>query len=127
MVEQTTIQDQVWYELIEHIENTKDFVLEQAPDIIQQALKYERFSASFNAGVMAILLAASLGTAYYFWKHPTLDKYDSRDFLSVFGVFIPLIAAVPFFAQLYISIDNLIKINIAPKYFLINLIIGLKK
>lgn len=125
MVEQITTKDQLWQTLIEHIENSKDFMLEQAPDFIQEALKYEKVSAFINAGIMAILFTTALGVAYYFWKYPTLDKYGSREFLSVFGVFIPLIFVVPTVAQLCISIDKLVKIYVAPKYFLINLIMGL--
>jgi len=117
---------QVWQYLIEYIEHTKDFMLEQAPEVIQEVLRYEKIAASLNAITMVILLIVALGAANYFWKHPEFDKYGSRDCISTFGILIPLVAVVPCFVQLFLSIDKLIKIGVAPKYFLMSLILSMK-
>jgi hypothetical protein len=113
---------QTWQKLIEYIENTKDFVLEQAPDVIQQVLKYEKTSSYLTATLMLLLLCAALITGYYFWRHPALDKYGSREFGSIFGLLVPCIATPMLFIQLCCSVDRLVKIYVAPKYFLIGLI-----
>jgi hypothetical protein len=123
---ETQTSSQIWQKLIEHIENTKDFVLEQAPDIIQQALKYEKISSYLTAALMLLLLCAAISIGYYFWKYPSLDKYGSRELGSFLGIFIPCIASPLFLVQFCYSIDKLVKIYLAPKYFLINLIMSMK-
>lgn len=120
-------KDHIYQELLKHMESTKDFVLEQAPEVIQQALKYEKIAAFVSAALMTVLLVIALGVAYYFWKNPMFDKYGSREMHSLLGIFIPILISPLFFVQFCMAIDILIKIHVAPKYFLINLILDLKK
>ena len=123
---QVSVKDQVWKTLLEYMQSTKDFVLEQAPDVIRQALQYEKISTYVGAALVTLSLTAVIFIAYYFWKHPVLDKYGSREFGSFLGVLIPLCVTPLLVGQFFFLIDKLIKIHIAPKYFLINLIINLK-
>ena len=126
MSEQAKASDNVMQKFIDYMENTKDFVLEQAPDVIQQVFRYEKISTIVSSITVGILLLIALSVAYYFWKYPTLDKYESRDLSSTFGVFFPLVAVIPLFIQLCYSIDKLIRIGVAPKYFLLQLFINMK-
>lgn len=119
---QEQAKEQMIQKLIEYMESSKDFLLEQSPELIQQALRYEKASAYFSSALMAILLCAAVSIGYYFWKNPTLDKYGSREMGSFLGAFIPLIITPMFFVQLCYSVDKLLKLYIAPKYFLITLI-----
>lgn len=121
------MKEQVVRQLLEYIENTKDFVLEQAPDVLLQALRYEKFS-NFLGGLLSFaLIVFTLSIAYYCWKNPALDEYDHRDFLSAMGVFIPLVISPLLFVQLLTCIDKLIKIYVAPKYFLLQLVLKMKE
>jgi hypothetical protein len=121
------MNEKILQKLLDYLQNTEDFVLEEVPEIIQQALKYEKISSHLNAGLMIILLSLAITIGYHFWKYPTLDKYGSREMGSFLGAFIPLIIAPLFFVQFCYSIDKLVKIYIAPKYFLITLVSSIKQ
>lgn len=121
------VKTEMWKKLAEHLEGTKEFVMEQAPDVIQQALRYEKIAARNSAIFMIGVVVVALGVAYYFGKHPSLDKYGSRDLFSSIGIFIPLVLTIPSLFQIYSSIDRSIKISVAPKYFLTELFIRIKR
>jgi hypothetical protein len=125
MENQTKVE--IWRKLIEQIENTKDFVLEQTPEVIQQVLRYEKVSSYLTAALMALLLCAAMCVGYYFWKHPKLDVHGSWELVTYLGIIGPCMTFLPVFAQLCCSIDQLVKIYTAPKYFLIQLIVSLNK
>lgn len=120
------MNDQILQKLLEYLQNTEDFVMEQIPDIVLQALKYEKISSYLSASLMMVLLTIAIVVCYYFWKHPTLDKYASRDVVSFLGVLIPGIISPILFVQLCSSIDKLVKIQLAPKYFLVQLLAQMK-
>jgi uncharacterized membrane protein YhdT len=120
------VKEEISQKLLEYLQNTEEFVLDQVPEVIQQVLKYEKISSYLSAGLMILLLSIAICIGFYFWRHPTLDKYGSREFLS----FMPIVSciAIPIlFVQLCYSVDKLVKIYIAPKYFLISLISSLRK
>lgn len=121
------MQDKLIEKLIEYLENSQDFMLEQMPEIIQQALAYNKVSAMCGTGIMLGLLVAALFTAFYSWKRPALDVDGSRSSFSAISL-IGSIAAIPMiFSGLWINIDKLLKIYIAPKYYLIQLFINMKQ
>src|ERR1700688_4041455 len=119
---QEQAKEQMIQKLIEYMESSKDFLLEQSPELIQQALKYEKVSAYFSATLMVVLLSVAVPVGYYFFKNPTLDKYGFREIGSFLGAFISFIITPIFFVQLCYSVDKLLKIYISPKYFLIQLL-----
>lgn len=116
------MKEEILKKLLEYIQASGDFILEQAPDIIKQALAYEKISTWFCTILMFVLVTIGLSVAYYFWKHPKFDSYNSRTISSFFGVMIPSIVVPLLFIQFCSCVDTLIKIYIAPKYFLIQLI-----
>jgi hypothetical protein len=120
------IKTQIWEKLFGYVEDTKDFVLEQAPEIVQQVLQYEKTSAYLTSFLMLGLMAVAISFGYHFWKYPTLDKYGSREFLSFMVPIISLMVIAPLFIQFCIDIDKLMKIYIAPKYFLIELLLSVR-
>lgn len=121
------MNEKISEKLLEYLQRTEDFVLEQSPEILKEALRYERIRSFISVLLMAVLFVSALSAAWYFWKHPTLDKYESRDTISFLGVLIPICLSPLFFVQLCSSVDSLIKIYVAPKYFLISLIMSLNK
>lgn len=122
------MDEQLLQKLLEWLRNTEDFVTDQLPDFIQQVLKYEKISTYLSAGLMIVLLCIAISIGYYYWKHRTPPGDNlSSDIWSFFGIYVPCIASPILFIQLCCSIDKLVKIYIAPKYFLLNLLAGLKK
>lgn len=121
------MNEQILQKLLDHLQSTDDVILEQVPEIIQQALKYEKISSYLSASLIMLLLTLVICVGYYFWKHPTLDKYGSREIGSFLGILIPCFVTPLLFVQFCYSIDKLVQIYIAPKYFLINLVTNMKQ
>ena len=121
------MQEQILQKILEDLQATEDLVLEHVPEVIQQALRYEKISTFLCALLMMCLFSVAICFGYYFWKHPTLDKYDSRDMTSIMGVIMPLAFSPLFFTQFCGSVDKLVKIYTAPKYFLIQLFLHMKQ
>ena len=119
------MQEEVVQSLLQYLQNTQDFILDQVPQVVQEALRYEKISASITALFMVCLLAAAAFVFHHFWKYPALDSYGSRTVSSVMGMYIPGAISTIFFILLAASVDRLIKIHIAPKYFLIQLFLDM--
>ena len=94
---------------------------------MQQALKYEIVSSYLRVVIMILLISLATCVAYYFWKNRSLDKFGSMEVSSFLGIFIPCLATPAFFLQLCYLIDKLLKIYIAPKFFLIGLVSSMKE
>ncbi|MBX9744356.1 MAG: hypothetical protein K2X08_04000 [Chlamydiales bacterium] len=43
------MNDQILQKLLEYLQSTEDFIMEQIPDIVLQALKYEKISSYLSA------------------------------------------------------------------------------
>lgn len=120
------MNEKILQKLLDYIQNTEDFILEQVPDTIMQMFRYEKISNLLTLGLMLILISLAIFGGLYMYYHPKLDKYGHREVISVIG---PMVCAffTPFaILQICINVDRLIKIYFAPKYFLINLILKLK-
>lgn len=120
------MKDQILEKLLFYLQNTGDFILEQAPDVVQQALRYEKISAYFSSAVLFALLTIALCVGIYNLKNPKLTKYDDWQFQTLISVVIPAMALAPLLFGLYAEIDKIIKLTIAPKYYLIQLFMNLK-
>ena len=55
----------IWQKLLEYMEASKDFVLEQTPEVLQQALRYEKTMALLSMLLMTGLLAGYLSFMLY--------------------------------------------------------------
>jgi len=112
-------------------ETTGQFVIEQAPDLINQFLQWHLFR-----NIIGILIAISifLMGRYlpYLWLQKEYDKYDAdQRFFNRFGDDGAIIGYVLFtvmtlfsFLMLYVKIMNIIKITVAPKIFIIEYFIN---
>ena len=120
---------------IEVAEKSGHFIIEQAPDLIQQLIIWKSVSYIFN-----ILVGLSLLYACYQWYKMVKNKIEKNnnnnnkgilwdeDFedypgLIIGGLFIVIISI----SILFISIHNLIQIIIAPKIWLIEYTMNLIK
>lgn len=100
--------------IIEYMESSKDFIVEQAPDIIQQMLKYETFNNIFGLIIAVIILFVSIGVFIY-------GKYSNKTDKIYFNVYnyVSIWLFIAAFAISAFAINNLVKIKISPKYFVI--------
>jgi hypothetical protein len=121
------MKEEIVSKLVEYIEGTKDFVLEQAPEILKEALRYEYLSSLFISISSGVLLVLALSVFYYAFCHPMVDKYGDRSFGSGMTMIVSAFVAVMVSGTLCISIDKIIKINVAPKYFLLTLLLKINQ
>lgn len=106
-----------------YLKETQEFVVDQAPEIIVQILKYEKISTSVCLFLSIISSIILLGISIYCILYPKVDKYGHIEILYVFGSWIPLVLLIPMFSTILSFVDRLLKIYISPKYFLIDLLI----
>ena len=120
------MKEQVWQQLVEYLQKVEDFGSEQLPELIVQVLRYERITAITTTVVTATLLALVICIGYLYWKNPKRDQYGSRPLESVFGIMFPAIFATLLLGVLGTSVNTLIKVYAAPKYFLLQLFLNMK-
>jgi hypothetical protein len=116
------MNEEITKKLLEYIDKTGDFLLEQAPEVLQQALKYHYYSSLIYSVFFIIGFLFSISIGYYFYFYPNLDEYGNRDLASILLPPYSLIGIFATLASLCYEIDKLMKITLAPKYFLINLL-----
>lgn len=112
------MKDELISELLSYVKGTKDFILEQAPDIFNQIIKFELiksifFGVFFGAlSIFCILLFKA-----------NFEEDETNDFLFVISLIGGLISFIIFICSIY----DLIFVLCAPKYYLIKLLMGLGK
>lgn len=116
------MKEQVIEKLLEYMQRSEDFLLEQVPDVLQQALRYQIISNWVGAIVTGLLAIVAVVVACYFWRNPKLDEYGSWTMDTLFFVMVPLLLLLPLAATCYGAIDNLIKLYMAPKYYLVQML-----
>lgn len=114
-------------EIVEYLKISKEFIIEQAPDLIIQTLKYKTYSCYFSIIFFSILFMCSSFSFYYFINHPvyeelrsyqTIPDISAKTFMGrIMSGFILFLS----FISLLTCADQLVKIKISPKYFLIEL------
>lgn len=122
----TEIKDQILQKLLEYMQESKDFLIEQAPDVVQQIFRYHLYTAWVELCICLSIGVLLLSVNLYIYLYPTLDSHGDRDLLSFFGAYMPMIFAIPLIAMSWACMDKLMKIYLAPKYFIINLIMSMK-
>lgn len=120
------MNEKILQQLYDYLKSSEDFVLDQVPLIVQEALKYEKISTYWSIFLMIFLISLCIIVGCYFLKNPFFDAYGSRTLGSVYGCGIPFFLIPLFFMQLCVSLDKILKIYIAPKYYLLQLLSNLK-
>jgi hypothetical protein len=100
-------------ELITLLKSTKDFVVEQAPDIARQILAWELYTSMVWAAicVLAIVLCVF-----------SMCNSDDEGVIGG-GFFVTLVSLICFGIQ----ISDIIKVKVAPKIFLLDYLMGIVK
>lgn len=115
------MKDEIAQKLLDYLDATKDLVLEQAPDIFQQIIRYETISTIYGIVIFSTILLGIICASIYMYRNPSGDKYSGYNLTRCM---IPIIFIPIFFIQLLFSVDALIKIKVAPKYYIIQKLKG---
>lgn len=108
--------------ILDYLQKTEDFALEHLPDVVLQALRYHTLMNWLFCISMTVLILVSASLAFYFYRYPGFDSSGHRTFPSFFVPFGGAALSIIFFALLCQSIDTLIQMYMAPKYYLMILI-----
>lgn len=107
---------------LELAEKSGNFILDQAPDLIQQLLIYKTIDYSITILISSLVLYF-LGKAIY-RDYKKGEDFEDRDLiLQIFGGFVFIFLAI----GVYFSLSQLIQIIFAPKIYLIEYISHLIK
>ena len=104
---------------LEAAEKTGDFVVEQAPDLIQQLIVWKTCEYIF-----LIIISIAFMFSLYKWHKSAMKRYDDfSDFCNeiesfIYGVY-AIVVILIFGIALFTSFFNLIQILLAPKIWLI--------
>lgn len=113
--------EEILAQLIQSAQNAKDFVVEQAPDVIQQLLAWHFWSSVIWA---TICFAAVVGIVFAFktiLRH--IDEFEGQVFVGFLGI----ICSVPFLVGLIYNVGTALQIAIAPKLYLLEYAASLMK
>ena len=106
----------VLVELLETVKRSKDFVIEQLPDVVQQWLAYERLWYVFWTGFCFGLVFAFYKTAVKCIKQsdlPDISQSDKEDHAA--GAVICGICAAVFSVVSMLCFIHVVKLYVAPK------------
>lgn len=111
----TSTADQVLIKAMEAATATGNFVVEQAPDLVQQLLSYSLFESLVYLAVYTTLTVCAVLSARHSWRD--FQKCTMRDPFTVFvaSVVVGLMSIAP----AIVEILQIAKIVLAPKIFLI--------
>lgn len=121
MVAQGDLKNDVLDELLNYLRVSENLNPEQIPEILFQTLKYEKISGIVELSIYGFLMVVTVAIGCFFLLNPTQDGYGNWTTSSFMGALVPSALAFMFFCSILRCIDKLIKINLAPKYFLMDL------
>lgn len=122
-VKTQNVTDQAILALMDNLKQGKDFVLEQAPDVIQQLILYR----TVREVLYVTASAALFGVAWKWWKmakaqrknENKANRYYVDNFQSTMMFLASIGAAAVASLSLFDSILVLIKLTLAPKVWLL--------
>ncbi len=115
-------KEQILQKLLQYIEKSEDFLLEQSPQVIQEMVRFKKISTILDICFFSFILLTCLFVAIWMVSQTKIKDHFVREFLFVF---IPIIcfAFSPFLlAQIFSSVKDLIELIVAPKSCIIQLI-----
>ena len=107
-------------EMLKTLQAGKDFVLAEAPDVIQQLIRWSFWEAVLYGILSTIIASVCLLALRRLWMSNQLSEWDDEGNPLVFLA--PLGLAVPAMFFIILFVDNVLmalKISIAPKVWLI--------
>lgn len=116
---------QVLTKALEAAEKTGQFVVEQAPDVVQQLVLYYTVLHWASVALSLFILVGGMTLSVRSFKsafaRAEKDEYKDADHFGEFwlGLFAGISSAVTFFALFIGNISDALKITLAPKVWLI--------
>lgn len=120
------MEEQVWQHLIDYLEKVENFTSEQLPDLIFQILTYEKIMAitSIVVATLVIFMLARIG--YTYWKDPKRDSFGCRTGEAFIGIWVSCSLSFILIGLLCSSVTSLIKLYVAPKFYLLQFFVNMK-
>lgn len=114
-------------ELLKYMNDSKDFLIQECPEVFSQIISYERSLCIFCLCIFLPLFLMCLGVFIYYWKNPEYESWGSLTLRTLFPMFICGGLSFISFIFCFEAFTGLMKINTAPKYFIIQKIMNFKK
>lgn len=118
--------------ITDSLEQGKDFVLEQAPDVVQQLIMLKRIEYSVYAVLAGLLLAAAV--TFILWSIPHVKKeyenFACSEWLPVWALSSMLSGGLVLLATISLVdgvLPVLLKVWLAPKVFLLEYLASIIK
>ena len=112
--ELSTLTEQGLAKALAYIEATESFVVEQAPLLVQEVLRYGLFNSLFWVGFWAVAFGGVLYVAVKVYKMLVADNED-----PFMGVAISIFPGGGCLAGCFINLFDAVKILIAPRLYLL--------
>lgn len=113
-----SLANETWQFALETLKDTKDFVLEQAPLVVQELYAWHLTSSIIWVVVTAIVLGILVPKMIEFFKDYEYDLEEDKEGWGVFLVITNLVSIAIFTYNLF----KMLQILIAPKLYLIEYI-----
>ena len=104
------------------LKGTKAFVIDQAPDFIQQVLAWQLASNAFTLVVVVVILLAAIYANKKWWDYTGKEGIEDARMFMLLNLFLLIPLGVAHCCAL-----DLLKIHFAPKVFLLEYFAGLAK
>lgn len=111
--------------LLNYMNETKDFVLNQSPELIGEIISYHKAINFSCIGIFLPIFLICLGIFYYYLKYPKLEKYGITCETYV-SLLVSSFFCLLTFIFLLESFRDLIGIYFSPKYFIIKMVLKMK-
>jgi hypothetical protein len=116
MMDNKEIVKEVLIRALSFATKTGEFIVEQAPDLVQQLLQFKAVTALFSCILFLIIAATGIVSLVVLVKKAINGDDDGyMAVLFFYGVFSALVGSIAFFQSLH----DLILIQVAPKIYLI--------
>lgn len=120
------MDDRLTEKALEYLRNIESFVDSEAPEVIQQTLRYKTISTYCGLIFVITGIVVCLSVLFYSFYYPKYDKYDHLELISVLTRIIPISLLILFIGGFLSELDTLMKLYIAPKLFLIEYFTNLR-
>lgn len=121
------MKEEILNELLLYMNETKDFILQQSPEVIQQMFLYYKINNWIGVAFGSLLSAIALGVFIYSWIKPVYDEpYKDLSLLTFLCRVASTVVLLICFVTTVESVDGLIKLYFAPKFFIIQKILTMK-
>jgi hypothetical protein len=121
------MNEKIVEQLLEYMNVTKDFILSESPELIREIISYEKYLCIFSISIFLPLLVICISIFTYNWLYPSICNYGSISTKTFLRMLIPGFIAFISFGILMDACTGYIKIKTAPKYFIIQKIVNLKR